>query len=237
MMNSLEKSDLPIVAMKLANGAVRTAEELVERRGGTRENVDLQNMVRTQSREAVSRAQARIREALARNRAQPLTTFCIMSASMFCGRDSSTEEERRAWGRWAFDVDTMRRAWRQTSKAFTHVCMGEGIERWPPRRRYIPEGGWAASTAGHCRAGQDCPSGGGGDPDAYLRGGILGFSYGFRPERWTARRADALSRTGWGSGGSIGSSTRIFGRSSTRSAMHGWYGLLSIGSATGGSSG
>ena len=62
-MNGLEKSDLPIVAGKLANGAALAAKESVERRGRTRENVDLQNGVRTQSREAVSRAQARIREA------------------------------------------------------------------------------------------------------------------------------------------------------------------------------
>ena len=35
-MNGLEKSDLPIVAGKLANGAALTAKESVERRGGTR---------------------------------------------------------------------------------------------------------------------------------------------------------------------------------------------------------
>src|ERR1700674_4523755 len=56
------------LAGKLANGAALTAKESVERRGGTRENVDLQNTVRTQSREAVSRAQARIREAVTRKR-------------------------------------------------------------------------------------------------------------------------------------------------------------------------
>jgi hypothetical protein len=38
-MNGLEKSDLPIVAGKLANGAALAAKESVERRGGTRENV------------------------------------------------------------------------------------------------------------------------------------------------------------------------------------------------------
>jgi hypothetical protein len=36
----------------------------VERRGGAKENADLQSTVRTQSREAVSQAQARIREAV-----------------------------------------------------------------------------------------------------------------------------------------------------------------------------
>jgi RNA-directed DNA polymerase len=74
-MNGLEKSDLPIVAEKLANEAVRAAKELVERRGGTKENVDLQNTVRTQSREAVSRAQDRIRGAINRNKTQRLTAL------------------------------------------------------------------------------------------------------------------------------------------------------------------
>jgi RNA-directed DNA polymerase len=74
-MNDLEKSDLPIVAVKSANEVARAAEELVERRGGTKENADQQTMVRTQSREAVSRAQVRIREAVTRNRTEPLTAL------------------------------------------------------------------------------------------------------------------------------------------------------------------
>jgi hypothetical protein len=41
-MNGPEKSDLPIVAGKLANGAAQAAEEPVERRGGTKENADPQ---------------------------------------------------------------------------------------------------------------------------------------------------------------------------------------------------
>jgi hypothetical protein len=48
---------------------------------------------------------------------------------------------------------------------------------------------------------------------------FLGFSYGFRPERGTARRAGRARIWAWGSGGST-LSTRISGRSSTRSATH-----------------
>ena len=66
-MNGPEKSDSPIVAVKPANEAARAAEEQVERRGGTKENADQQTTIRTQSREAVH-AQARIREAVTRNR-------------------------------------------------------------------------------------------------------------------------------------------------------------------------
>ena len=72
-MNVPEKSDSPIVAVKPANEAARAVEEQVEPRGETKETVDPQSTARTQSREAVSHAQARIREAVARNRTQPLT--------------------------------------------------------------------------------------------------------------------------------------------------------------------
>ena len=61
-MSATEKSDLPEVARKRANKAASAAAEPVERRGGAKENADLQSTVRTQSREAVSQAQARIRD-------------------------------------------------------------------------------------------------------------------------------------------------------------------------------
>jgi RNA-directed DNA polymerase len=64
MMSAKEKSDQPEVAKKRANKAVSAAAELVERRGGAKENAELQSTVRTQSREAVSQAQNRIREAM-----------------------------------------------------------------------------------------------------------------------------------------------------------------------------
>jgi hypothetical protein len=47
----------------------------VERRGGAKENAELQSTVRTQSRKAVSQAQARIREAVNRNRQDKLTAL------------------------------------------------------------------------------------------------------------------------------------------------------------------
>jgi RNA-directed DNA polymerase len=66
-MSAKEKSDLPEVARKRANKAASAAAEPVERRGGAKENAELQSTVRTQSREAVSQAQARIREAVTKN--------------------------------------------------------------------------------------------------------------------------------------------------------------------------
>jgi RNA-directed DNA polymerase len=74
-MSVVEKSDSPKVARKQANKAARAAAELVERRGGAKENAELQSTDRTQSREAVSQAQARIREAVTRNRQDKLTAL------------------------------------------------------------------------------------------------------------------------------------------------------------------
>jgi RNA-directed DNA polymerase len=88
-MSAREKSDLPEVAEKRANKVASAAAELVERRGGAKENAELQSTVRTQSREAVSQAQARIREAVNRNRQDKLTallhhlTIDVLRASFF----------------------------------------------------------------------------------------------------------------------------------------------------------
>ena len=64
MMHDAEKSDPPIVARKPANKAARAAAEAVERRGGTEEKAGVHTTVRTQSRDAVSQVQARLREAV-----------------------------------------------------------------------------------------------------------------------------------------------------------------------------
>src|SRR4029453_11257038 len=74
-MSVVEKSDSPKVARKQANKAATAAAELVERRGGAKENADLQSPDPTQSREAVSQAQARIREAVTRNGQEKLTAL------------------------------------------------------------------------------------------------------------------------------------------------------------------
>jgi len=105
-MSAREKSDLPEVAEKRANKAASAAAELVERRGGAKENAELQSTVRTQSREAVSQAQARIREAVTRNRQDKLTallhhlTIDVLRASFFglerCHRAGRTFQRQMA---------------------------------------------------------------------------------------------------------------------------------------------
>src|SRR6202035_3302821 len=65
MMHGRGKSDSAIVAVKPTNKAERSAAELVEPRAGTKGNADWQSRRRTQSRESLSQALARIRQMFA----------------------------------------------------------------------------------------------------------------------------------------------------------------------------
>src|SRR5262249_20386524 len=67
MMHGAKKSHSSIVPVKPANKAEQSAAESVEGDDGTKRKAELQSTVRTQSREAVSQAQDRIREAVNRN--------------------------------------------------------------------------------------------------------------------------------------------------------------------------
>src|SRR6266481_3690405 len=75
MMNGAKKSDSLIIPAKPANKAGHPAAEPVEGSSGTERNAELQSTVRTQSREAVSQAQDRIRGAVTRNKKEKLTAL------------------------------------------------------------------------------------------------------------------------------------------------------------------
>src|SRR6266567_2712365 len=138
-MNGLEKSDLPIVAGKLANGAAQTVEEPVERRGGTKENADPQTTDRTQSREAVSHAQARIRGAVTRNRTEPLTALLhyvsldVLRAGFFSLKKTAAPGiDGLTWARYGEDLEANLRD--------LHARVHRGAYRaLASRRRYIPK--------------------------------------------------------------------------------------------------
>ena len=73
MMLGTKKSDPTVVPTKPANKAEQSAAESVEGRGGTKRNAEVQSTVRTQSRDAVTQAQDRIRGAVNRNKKEKLT--------------------------------------------------------------------------------------------------------------------------------------------------------------------
>ena len=113
MMNDPEKSDSPIVAGKPLNEAARVVEEGVERRGGTKENADQQTTARTQSRKAVSHAQARIRDAVNRNPTELLTallhhvTIDVLRAGFFSLKKAGAPGiDGLLWEDYAGDLET-----------------------------------------------------------------------------------------------------------------------------------
>ena len=138
-MSAREKSDLPVVAEKRANKAASAAAELVERRGGAKENAELQSTVRTQSRAAVSQAQARIREAVTRNRQDKLTallhhlTVDVLRASFFGLKKSAAPGvDEMTWTEYAEGLEE--------NLADLHSRVQTGAYRaLPSRRTYIPK--------------------------------------------------------------------------------------------------
>src|SRR5499426_4832266 len=193
-MSAKEESDLPEVAEKRANKAALAAAELVERRGGAKENAELQSTVRTQSREAVSQAQARIREAVNRNRQDKLTallhhlTIDVLRASFFGLKKSAAPGvDEMTWTEYAEGLEE--------NLAELHSRVQTGAYRaLPSRRTYIPK-----------PDGRQRPLGIAALEDKIVQAAVvailtpiyeaefLGFSYGFRPKRSQQQALDALA--------------------------------------------
>src|SRR5712671_2725099 len=193
-MSAREKSDLPEVAEKRANKAVSAAAELVERRGGAKENAELQSTVRTQSREAVSQAQAGIREAVNRNRQDKLTallhhlTIDVLRASFFGLKKSAAPGvDEMTWTEYAEGLEE------NLSDLHSRVQTG-AYRALPSRRTYIPKAD-----------GRQRPLGIAALEDKIVQAAVvailtpiyeaefLGFSYGFRPGRGQHDALDALA--------------------------------------------
>ena len=193
-MSPMEKSDLPVVARKRANKAASAAAEPAERRGGAKENADLQSTVRTQSREAVSQAQARIREAVIRNRQGKLTAL-LHHINIDVLRASFSDLKKTA----APGVDEV--TWTEYAKRLEenlldlHARVHTGAYRaLPSRRKYIPKAD-----------GRQRPLGIAAIEDKIVQAAVvailtpiyksefLGFSYGFRPKRNQHQALDALA--------------------------------------------
>src|ERR1700736_5296070 len=193
-MSAREKSDLPEVAEKRANKVASAAAELVERRGGAKENAELQSTVRTQSRAAVSQAQSRIRETVIRNRRAKLTallhhlTVDVLRASFFGLKNwPAPGVDEMTWTEYAKGLEENLADLRSRVQTGAYRAL-------PSRRTYIPK-----------PDGRQRPLGIAALEDKIVQAAVvailtpiyeaefLGFSYGFRPGRGQHDALDALA--------------------------------------------
>src|SRR3954452_3255435 len=192
-MSARARSDLPEVAEKRANKAASAVAELVERRGGAKENAELQSTVRTQSREAVSQAQARIREAVNRNRQDKLTallhhlTIDVLRASFFGLKKSAAPGvDEMTWTEYAEGLEE------NLSDLHSRVQTG-AYRALPSRRTYIPKADGRQRPLGIAALEDKIVQGAAVMVlNAIFKEDFLGFSYGFRPGRGTHDALDAL---------------------------------------------
>lgn len=138
-MSDSEKSDLLIVPVKPANKTASAAAESGEGSSGADGNTRLQSRVRTQSREALSQAQARIREAVNRNRKEKLTALLhhinvdvLRAAFLALAKDAAPGIDGVTWVTYAEGLDD------KLADLYRRVQTG-AYRALPSRRRYIPK--------------------------------------------------------------------------------------------------
>src|ERR671938_912330 len=188
-----EESAPPIVAGKSANKAASAAAEPMEPRGGIEGKAGLQSTVRTRSRAAVSQAQDRLRQAVARNGKEKLTALlhhvgldALRWAFLEQRRDAAPGADRLTWEEYAVDLETR--------LADLHDRLHRGAYRaLPSRRRYLPKPDGGRRPLGIAAL-----------EDKVVQTAVvailtpvyeaefLGFSYGFRPGRGQHDALDAL---------------------------------------------
>src|SRR5438874_4129927 len=193
MTNGAKKSDSLIVPAKPANKAGHPAAELVEGSSGTKRNAKLQSTVRTQSREAVSQAQDRIRGAVTRGKKEKLTallhhiTVDVLRQAFFnLKKGAAPGVDGVTWVDYAADLD------RNLTDLHARVHRG-AYRALPSRRRYIPKAdGKQRPIAVAALEDKIVQRATASVLSAIYEEDFLGFSYGFRPGRSTHDAMDAL---------------------------------------------
>jgi RNA-directed DNA polymerase len=193
-MSDSEKSDLLIVPVKPANKAACAAAESGEGSSGADGNTRLQSRARTQSREALSQAQCRIREAVNRNRKEKLTALLhhinvdvLRAAFLALAKDAAPGIDGVTWAAYAEGLDD------KLADLYRRVQTG-AYRALPSRRRYIPKADGRQRPLGIAAMEDKIVQ-------AALKGILtpiyeaefLGFSYGFRPGRGQHDALDALA--------------------------------------------
>jgi RNA-directed DNA polymerase len=193
MMHGPEKSDPGIVVMKLANEAGRPAEERVERRAGTKGNADQRTTRRTQGRERVHEALARVREAAKLRKRERFTALfhhisieALEAAFFALKRDAAPGVDRLVWKDYGADLE------RRLEDLHDRVQRGAYRAR-PSRRVYIPKpDGRKRPLAVAALEDKIVQRAVAALLNAIYEEDFLGFSYGFRPGRGAHDALDAL---------------------------------------------
>jgi len=187
------KSDPAIVAMKPANKTERSVAESVEPRAGTKGNASQHSTGRAQSRETVSQALERIRQA-ARQRKKERFTALLHHVSVDLLRQAFFEIKKDAapgvdgLTRQDYEADLERRL------EDLHARVHRGAYRaLPSRRVYIPKpDGRQRPLAVAALEDKIVQRATATVLNAIYEEDFLGFSYGFRPGRGTHDALDAL---------------------------------------------
>ncbi len=191
-MNGREKSDLAVVAMKPPNKAGQPAEEAVERRAGAEGNADQQSTLRSQSRDRVTQALERVRQAARQRKKERFTALLhhvnvdsLRVAFYALKRKAAPGVDGTTWQDYEADLEP------RLEKLHGRVHRG-GYRPQPSRRTYIPKAD-----------GKQRPLAIAALEDKIIQGAtvmvlnaiyeedFLGFSYGFRPGRGPHDALDA----------------------------------------------
>src|SRR4051794_3081579 len=203
MMYESEKSDLAIVAVKPANkveppapersAAKRKAAEPVERRAGTKGNVDQQSTYRTQSRASVSQALERIRQVARERKKERFTalfhhinTELLGEAFFELEENAAPGVDRLTWKDYEADLE------RNLEDLHDRVQRG-AYRALPSRRVYIPKpDGRQRPLAVAALEDKIVQRAMVALLNAIYEEDFLGISYGFRPGRGAHDALDAL---------------------------------------------
>lgn len=190
-MNGDEKSDFAIVATKAGNAA--HAVDSLERRAKAKENANQHNTHRTQSRESVTQALERVRQAAKENRKAKFTALLhhinadtLKLAFFALKRDAAAGVDGTTWVEYEADLDVRLED--------LHGRVHRGAYRPKPARRvYIPKADGGQRPLAIAALEDKIVQGAAVMVlNAIYEEDFLGFSYGFRPGRGAHDAMDAL---------------------------------------------
>jgi RNA-directed DNA polymerase len=193
MMHERGKSDLAIVAAKLANEAERSASEPVEPRAGAKGNAGQQSTDRAQNRASVSQALERIRQVARQRKTERFTTLLhhispelLAEAFDQLKEDAAAGVDGLTWRTYEADCE------RNLADLHTRVHRG-AYRALPSRRVYIPKpDGRQRPLAVAALEDKIVQRATATVLNAIYEEDFLGFSYGFRPGRSAHDAMDAL---------------------------------------------